>query len=1107
MKTARTDILDEGMIEQFRKDVLALTKATESVTSIRDIQRVVSGIRKWRKHFENFTATIAEDLKGRIWRSGLPPGSTYNPNFIDKSDAEGYRNHALKHLWEFQSELNHSPSGMDLTLRDSGGNPWRPFEEEFEHTVQLFMDRGIGGGTRDGAEAQARDYFNRRPYPTREEAEKQLLDKWLDASRKWSRRLRDKARKAWETLTQYARWLNSYRGGGEPVAIVTPEEEVVELSGFRVVFRGFAESTHQDKLGVIQEALARYRRYAAARAPIVLKHTPPIVIEWTFEPTTSSSAAGYYENGKVFITPWVITEDTDAFVKVLAHEVGHHILMMLSRDAMVAWSDFLRGNYQDLDLRAALDRMSQIGADSPLDKKLATADPILYLQLNTLHHSPAYKALDFLSVKDIRAYLDRGGEPIIRVPVHPITGYAAKNSDEAFCEAIGNLVAYGPASVPDPVLGMLRVITGGQVRIAANRVANNPCSYTTISFAWIKADGTVIYIPSGESHNRWAEDYLMDDNQDAAAYQTHLNQASNARNRLYAYEFLLHKLKWVRVTNAFTIQVGEHGASDRAMQSMVNILVNCVVATHNIDVEYDTIIVEGWDRSHSMTIANFIAEFGTRKQSDDMYGKLLARTWNKTAAAPTVTKDALIDVLHQFELEYRWNPTECNLDRGDCINMSTAFRAYLADRGYSATLLNGTGFTGTLGDDANSLWRMLFGEMKERPLPLVHTVVQVGHWVVDLTGWQFGSQYAETVYPVSTFRQRWETMQRGARPSDRVVTMAQGWLRATAPRTAKDRPKYQNKKEVPKTDGSGKTTIYEYGPRQIANRHKDKAERIESLRKSIGDMRAKLKSDLKSKDTKTRLTALGVALVDATYERIGNDQSAENGHYGVTGWTMDHITISKDKKRATFKYVGKSGVDHEKTVDDPDIIAAIDACCSNKKGKDHVLSDGDVRVTADMVNDYLRKFDVTAKDLRGFHANREMQERLRAIRKDGPELPRPRKEKDEILKKEFKEALEATAEAVGHEPATLRKQYLVPWLEDSFIHDGTVIDRLDKTATAHHATKSEAEREDDEASRLVRREPKLKPSRDDSKRERFKVRDSDTEEKDKDLSLNYKDNG
>jgi len=57
------------------------------------------------------------------------------------------------------------------------------------------------------------------------------------------------------------------------------------------------------------------------------------------------------------------------------------------------------------------------------------------------------------------------------------------------------------------------------------------------------------------------------------------------------------------------------------------------------------------------------------------------------------------------------------------------------------------------------------------------------------------------------------------------------------------------------------------------------------------------------------------------------------------------------------------------------------------------------------VNAYLKPFDVTAKDIRGLHANREMQDRLRAVRKKGGKLPTDKKEKEKVLKAEFKTAL------------------------------------------------------------------------------------------------------
>jgi DNA topoisomerase IB/2'-5' RNA ligase len=260
--------------------------------------------------------------------------------------------------------------------------------------------------------------------------------------------------------------------------------------------------------------------------------------------------------------------------------------------------------------------------------------------------------------------------------------------------------------------------------------------------------------------------------------------------------------------------------------------------------------------------------------------------------------------------------------------------------------------------------------------------------------------------------------------------------------------KYKEKKQVPKTDGSGKTTVYVYSERQVANRQRQKAERLEDFKPALADLRKQVKSDLDSDDPKKGLIALAVGLIDATYERVGNEDSADNGHYGVTGWLRKHVTFKGNK--AVIRYVGKSGVKHEKTVEDDALVGALKNCCEDKEKDEPLLSLGKHSVTADDVNKYLEPYGITAKDLRGLHANREMQNRLRKIRSEGPKLPRLRKERDPILKQEFKEALEGAAEAVGHEPATLRKQYLVPGIEEAYMKDGTVT--RDLTTSARIAT-------------------------------------------------------
>ena len=225
--------------------------------------------------------------------------------------------------------------------------------------------------------------------------------------------------------------------------------------------------------------------------------------------------------------------------------------------------------------------------------------------------------------------------------------------------------------------------------------------------------------------------------------------------------------------------------------------------------------------------------------------------------------------------------------------------------------------------------------------------------------------------------------------------------------------KYKSKKKL----DSG-NVVYEYGPRQIANRHKEKAEQLEHLDGQIGDLRKQYNKDLDSKNEKESDAALAVALMDHTYERVGNKGSAEEGHYGVTEWRKKHVSFKGDK--AVFEYVGKSGVKHTKEVTDKKLVSALKERAKGKGDDDCLLC-----VSSSEVNDYLEPFGITAKDIRGYHANSEMHEALKTIRKDGPSLPKDRKEKDKILKEEFDEALEQTAEEIGRESCRERVLRLV----------------------------------------------------------------------------------
>jgi len=245
------------------------------------------------------------------------------------------------------------------------------------------------------------------------------------------------------------------------------------------------------------------------------------------------------------------------------------------------------------------------------------------------------------------------------------------------------------------------------------------------------------------------------------------------------------------------------------------------------------------------------------------------------------------------------------------------------------------------------------------------------------------------------------------------------------PISKRAKSKYIEKKE----EESGNIT-YIYSEKHIKERNKKKAKKILELEKSIKDVRKQVQKDISSKEPVLEDIAAVVGLIDDTYERVGNPSSAKEDHHGVTTWRKKHVTFSKGK--ATIKYVGKSGVKQEKIVESNPLVAALKRAIKDKKPNDEIFPD----INGRLVNLYLKPYNITAKDIRGFHANEEMKKALKSNRNGT--LPKDQKEKEKKLKEEFKEALEIAAKKVGHEPATLKNQYLIPSIEEHYLTSGKI---------------------------------------------------------------------
>lgn len=204
-----------------------------------------------------------------------------------------------------------------------------------------------------------------------------------------------------------------------------------------------------------------------------------------------------------------------------------------------------------------------------------------------------------------------------------------------------------------------------------------------------------------------------------------------------------------------------------------------------------------------------------------------------------------------------------------------------------------------------------------------------------------------------------------------------------------------------------------------------KRKAIYNLKNNIDNLKRKVRIDLSSTNEKDKLTALVVRIMIYTCERVGNEDSASNGHFGVTQFQPKHITIQGNTVLLSYK--GKSGVLHNKSFSDSTCAAIIKELLKRNNVYLFTTKDG-FRIKPDKVNRYLSKYNAKSKDIRGYNANRMVIQELNRIGKT-EQNKRPRV---------FNDCLRKIATKVGHLPSTLRTHYLLPEIEMNFYNCGSV---------------------------------------------------------------------
>jgi hypothetical protein len=284
-----------------------------------------------------------------------------------------------------------------------------------------------------------------------------------DRMKKWSSRVRREARQAWKTLSEFLEWYETNKE--KEFEVERPEREKVTIEGFTVLIEpdpDFEVSVPQ-YVGYLKEVLKRFNANAAKRAPILLKYKLPLEYDFTCD----LNLGGRYNSGRsITICPLGMREINNG-VHIVAHEHGHHIWTTIGGAAQKRWELMIKGHTTEIDLRDVLLEYPTERAFWNSDQVKAK-DPVLYLQLKGLtsvHGLGLGRGI--LSRDELQEFISKSG-PKVKVSVKPITGYASKNSEEAFCEALGLLVAYGPSTVPEEVRYVLSHIMPRGVKVSSS---------------------------------------------------------------------------------------------------------------------------------------------------------------------------------------------------------------------------------------------------------------------------------------------------------------------------------------------------------------------------------------------------------------------------------------------------------------------------------------------------------------------------------------------------------------------------------------------------------------------------------------------------------------
>jgi DNA topoisomerase-1 len=231
---------------------------------------------------------------------------------------------------------------------------------------------------------------------------------------------------------------------------------------------------------------------------------------------------------------------------------------------------------------------------------------------------------------------------------------------------------------------------------------------------------------------------------------------------------------------------------------------------------------------------------------------------------------------------------------------------------------------------------------------------------------------------------------------------------------------------------------YRYHPKWREARDQAKYLKLAAFAEALPKVRAAVRRHLALPGLpREKVLAAVIAIMEKTFIRVGNDEYAsQNNSYGLTTLQDKHARVNG--RKVTFEFRGKSGIEHEIDLEDPQ-LAKIVRKCRDLPGQDlfqYLDERGTVHdITSTDVNEYLRQIsggDFTAKDFRTWAGTVLA---VQALQEMAPFTSQKQAKKNLI------EAIDRVAERLGNTRAVCRKCYVHPIVLNLYL-DGGLVEHL-----------------------------------------------------------------